>query len=90
VETRTAPVDLNRPPDRIAVPRPKPINTAPIKWKVLTEENIPTDKGWVYYGITPEQYEVLSRNMADILRWVQEAEWRLNYYSGTGKLDGDK
>ena len=26
--------------------------------------------------------------MADILRWVKEAQWRLDYYRGEGQLDG--
>jgi hypothetical protein len=42
----------------------------------------------VYYGLTPEAYEVLSRNMADILRWVKESAWRLDYYQSDGGLDG--
>ena len=26
--------------------------------------------------------------MADILRWIKEAQWRLDYYRGEGQLDG--
>lgn len=42
----------------------------------------------MYYGVTPKNYEVLARNMADILRWVKEARWRLDYYRGEGLFDG--
>lgn len=47
---------------------------------------LPTD--WVVYGLDPKQYEILAKDMADILRWVKEAKWRLRYYRGVGGLDG--
>ena len=24
----------------------------------------------------------MARNMAELLRWIQEAQWRLDYYAG--------
>lgn len=27
-----------------------------------------------------DQYDTLSRNTAEILRWVKEAQWRLDWY----------
>ena len=85
---KTVAVEVDRPDARPAVPNPESIDTAPIKWFVMTPERLPTKDGWVYYGLTPEQYEVLARNMADILRWVKETKWRLDYYRGEGQLDG--
>lgn len=31
-------------------------------------------------ALTEEQFKILAENLAEILRWVQEAAWRLNYY----------
>lgn len=42
----------------------------------------------MYYALTPDQYETMSKNMSDILRWVREAQWRLDYYRGEGPTDG--
>lgn len=51
-------------------------------WKVLTPETLPEGDEWVYFGLSVRDYEALSLNQADVLRWVQEAVWRLRYYSG--------
>ena len=87
VNVKTTAVELEKPDTRPAVPNPEPIDTAPIEFKVLTPETIP-DGEYVFYGITVQDYETLARNMADILRWVKEAKWRLDYYRGEGELDG--
>ena len=79
---------IDRPEGRPAIPDPRKIEVRPFKWRVLTPDSLPKDKRWVYYGITPKQYEILSRNMADILRWIREARWRLRYYRGKGQVDG--
>lgn len=71
------------------MPNPQKINTSPVKWLVITPDRLPKGEGWVYYGLTTQQYEVLARNMADILRWVREAQWRLDYYRGETGLDGE-
>jgi len=67
---------------------------------VLTPETVPLNEeyepereqifegiNWVYFGITPENYEVLSRNQAEALRWVKEAMWRLQYYAKEDVFD---
>jgi hypothetical protein len=81
---------VEKPQEKPPVPNPRPIETSPIEWFVITPDRLPNGENWVYYGITPKQYETLSRNMADILRWVKEAQWRLQYYRGEGKLDGQR
>src|SRR3546814_66691 len=88
LDIRTAPVDAPRPAALPNIPNPKPIETALVEWVVLTPERLPTEDGWVYYGLTPEQYETLARNMAEILRGVRAAQWRLEYSRGEGNLDG--
>ena len=41
---------------------------------------------WAYFdqgpmlALTEEQFEILATNLAEILRWIQEAAWRLSYY----------
>ncbi len=88
MELISSTTEIKQPDARPPLPNPNPINTAPFKWKVLTHTRLPEDDRWVYYGITPKAYEVLSRNMADMLRWVREAKWRLDYYRGEGQIDG--
>ena len=102
MDVQTAPVEASKPEARPALPNPQPIQTSPFKWNVLVVTK--DDAGnWIvtnppknirdtqpYYVITPEAYEVLARNMADIIRWVKEAQWRLDYYRGEGNLDGNK
>lgn len=88
VTVRTTAVEVIRPPERPPIPNPQAIDTAPFDWLVITNDRLPASDIWVYYGITPQNYEILSRNMADILRWIKEAQWRLDYYRGEGQLDG--
>lgn len=90
LEIFTTPVEIERPPDKIKLPNPAPIRQHPFVWKVLTPETLPSDDGWVYYALKVEDYENLARNMADIQRWVKEAMWRLEYYRGTGPIDGQE
>lgn len=80
---RTAPVAIDRPEERPALPNPAPIEEPrKIEWKVLTPETLPAGDNWVFFGLTPEDYEDLSMNTADLLRWIEEALWRLQYYRG--------
>lgn len=88
VELISSTTEITQPDARPSLPNPKPIETSPFKWHVITHDRLPKGNRWVYYGITPKEYEVLSRNMAEMLRWVREAKWRLDYYRGEGELDG--
>lgn len=89
VELISSTTEIKHPDARPPLPNPKHIETGSFKWRVITSDRLPEGDQWVYYGITPKQYEVLSRNMADMLRWVREAKWRLDYYRGEGELDGE-
>ena len=88
VDVTTTTIDIPTPEARPAVPDPKPILKVAPDWIVLNPRSLPTTENFVYYALTPEQYKVLARGMADIIRWVKEAQWRLDYYRGEVELDG--
>ena len=60
-------------------PLPSKVRTKPVEWKVLTpavmveylddleKGEAPTN---VYYGVSPRVYEILSLNMAEIIRYI--------------------
>jgi hypothetical protein len=68
---------VERPPAKPALPAPEPISQQPVTWHVVGP-NRPAKE--TLYGVTEKDYEILSRNAADVLRWVKEAAWRLDYY----------
>ena len=88
VEVIVGGTQIKQPNPTPALPNPQAVNLSPFKWKVLTRKRLPKGDQWVYYALTPKEYETLARNMAELLRWVKEAKWRLAYYRGKGKLDG--
>jgi hypothetical protein len=55
------------------VPRPEPLNLLPAPWTVKAG----------MFCLDPKGYETESRNTAEVLRWVREASWQLDYYRGT-------
>ena len=84
------PVEIVQPSQaKPNLPNPQPIEINNFKFKVLTETTLPSESGWVYYGLTPSQYEILARNTAEMLRWIKEANWRLKYYRDDAGLDGE-
>jgi hypothetical protein len=50
---------------------PAPVETLPLEWTVHRVG----DK--VFFSLSPQGYENLSRNTADFARWAQEAMYRL-------------
>lgn len=64
----------------VPLPQPRPIGTRPVKWTVLTPDNLPSGD-FVLFALTPPNYEALSLNQAETLRWVLEAKHRLDYYN---------
>lgn len=78
----TVQTDIDRPQERPPLPNPKPLKQRSIPWKVLTPATLPAGDDWVLFAITPEAYANLSRNQAEVLRFVSEAMWRLRYYRG--------
>jgi hypothetical protein len=74
-------VEIAKPNTRPNLPAPEPIQTRPLKWKVLTEKD-KLVKGQAYIALSTKDYENLSLNLADVVRWIKEARWRLKYYKG--------
>ena len=85
IDVTTTDIDVPMPEARPVLPNPKPIDTAPIEFKVLTRERLPEGE-FVFYGLSVQNYETLARNMAEILRWVKEAKWQLGYYRGEEEI----
>jgi hypothetical protein len=76
-------VEVAKPPTTVTLPRPNPTDDPlPVIWKVLTRDTLPDGDDWVYYALTGEGYENLSKNSADVLRVMVERGWRLDYYEG--------
>lgn len=83
---------MPRPDLTPPLPDPAPLELRPVDWAVVTAETLPQGEGWVLMGLTPEQYENLSLNTAEMLRYVREAKWRLRYYRGEvrpGEAEGN-
>lgn len=49
---------------------------------MLTPDRLPEGDDWVFFAVTPADYETLSLNQSETLRWAHEAMWRLVYYAG--------
>lgn len=82
LSVRTVQTEVDQPPERPPLPNPRPLDLSPVDWSVVTPDTIPEGDSWSLFGLTPEQYEALSYNMAELLRWITEAEYRLRYYRG--------
>lgn len=84
-------VEVPLPDPTPPLPNPDPIVTVPVVWQVISPQRLPESDSWVLYALTPDQYENLSYNMAELLRWVTEAQWRLIYYTQSiiGEQDAD-
>ena len=61
-------------PTRPALPAPKPVTLSKVEWRPVQ-----TDAGPMV-ALTPDQFRLLSYNLAELLRWMHEAMWRLQYY----------
>ncbi len=45
---------------------------------------------WSFFAVNDRNYESLTKNMADITRWVKEAVWRLSFYTKQLETTVDK
>lgn len=80
---RTVPTEVERPPEIAPIPNPNPVDLQEIDWVILTPDTAPlAGTEWVFIALTPDDYERLSLNQAELLRWILEAQWRLKYYRG--------
>lgn len=73
--------EIPKPETRPVLPDPAPIKTQEVDWIILTDKST-IKEGEAFIALTPQNYEDLSLTMADILRWIKEANWRLKYYRG--------
>lgn len=81
---------MPRPDPTPPLPDPAPLDLRTVDWTVVTAATVPKEPGWVIIGLTPEQYENLSLNTAEMLRYVREAKWRLMYYRGEASPGEDE
>lgn len=61
-------------PTRPPLPTPLSIELMEVEWRTVET------KSGTLLVLTPKEFEALSYNLAEILRWVKEAMWRLQYY----------
>lgn len=71
-------MDLAKPAEKPALPRPAPLALGPVHWTVTSEGK---------FCLDARGYEQLSRNNAEVLRWVGEASWQIDYYRGEQHAD---
>lgn len=69
------PIVTTLQPSSPSLPPLLPIQQLPVHWTVRT-----TEDGQVWFSLTPQDYENLARNFAEITRWVTEAQGQLEYY----------
>jgi len=61
-------------PKLITLPKPKPIDLSDVKWVIVR------DNGGNLIALSPKEYEKLANNIAEIIRYVREADSQLEYY----------
>lgn len=69
------------PPVRSTLPQPAPLQQNPFEVQSTTID------GTAVFTLTPEAYSVLEHDLTDMLRYIRETKWLLDYYEG--KHDGD-
>lgn len=79
---RTVATEVVRPDPTPPLPDPRPLDLLEVDWRVVTPETLPEGEGWSLIALDPQQYQNLSTNMAELLRYVREAKWLLRYYRG--------
>lgn len=78
--------EIPSPPARPNLPKPNPLEMEPYHWNVLAP-GYWRDPDAVYFCLTPPDYESAARNQAEILRFIRETMWQLDYYR-KGESDG--
>jgi hypothetical protein len=76
VEVRTVPIELPEP-KKPPLPLPDPIEFAEIEFRALKPGESLNEEVFV---ASPEDVERLSLNLAEIVRWAQDAMDQLTYY----------
>lgn len=72
-------------------PKPDPANIRDVEWKVwnreslekVLEESDPNDKKFSFFVLDAKNYENLSLNMQEIIRYIEEENAIIRYYQET-------
>jgi len=97
VVVQQVPVEIYQPPS------PAPVLLENVEWLVITEENLQEKlselnlifgkDGYVFYAITPRDYENLAYNLQEIRRFIRQQKEIVLYYRSvtqqTTDEDGD-
>ena len=90
-------IDINKVYNTVEIlhpPLPKPISWNTFEWKVLTPEIMQnllddlkagdlTERDLVFYAITTDGYEDLTKNMARVIRFIKDQNTVIMYYKTT-------
>lgn len=76
------PTEVVRPDPTPPLPNPRPLDLFEVDWTVVTPETLPAGEDWSLIALDAQQYQNLSNNMAELLRYVRESQWLLRYYRG--------
>lgn len=75
---------MEKPDPTPAIPLPKELELLPLNWKIINNDNfkdkLPQDGPWAVWALDAKNYENISENKAEVIRWVCEAIWQLKYY----------
>lgn len=64
----------------LPLPSPLSLNDWQVEDKPCYDEN-----NVAKICMTPRDYEIVSKNMAELLRWIKESKWQLDYYKNNLK-----
>lgn len=76
----TVPLEMVTPDKTPPIPNPKALSLQTIQGWVIATKDRPVDPDGVYWCLVSKDYEAVSRNGAEVDRWVTEARWRMDYY----------
>jgi hypothetical protein len=81
----TAPIMVEKP--TLTISKPAPITTMPVRWIVITEDNLvkiineqKKNGDVALVALTSSGYKNLSSNQADILRYIQQQQAIIDAY----------
>lgn len=77
----TTPVAVAQETIRIDPENPRSINTKPVEFIVVTENNREKlDSEAVWYAMTTTSYENLAYNMQELIRYISQQQTQVAYY----------
>ena len=79
VEIVHQPIEIPAPKIPL-IPLPLPVDLVPVEWEILSGQDFTCEGDFVFISLSPSGYENLSRNQAELLRYVKEAVYQLDYY----------